>query len=494
MKASSLIWTLIIIIAVLIIYILIKGSTSKTNIKELEKENAKLKEKIVEHNKWGQDFLKTFKNEINDICKGREWLADRISYLLTKMDMASVIPPSNKLQRKKVTDLYLEKAKLIKENELLNQQISIYKERFPFIKRFNNEIQNDSITIDDLIKKEEYISKRLSELKSLKSELETDISEIKGNFNKSFIKGRQWLSNMIAEAKASVDEARAKILLEKKNPAPSAAEQVREIRNEKQNLQRELTFLKYQLQSYKEYFPDLEEYEEDILEEVPGITDLTESDENNIDTVYKYLSVEEYRKLSTAQRNQLALNRYLNNLNKYGVGRLYEMQLGFDYESKGWIVTYFGITEQLKDMGRDLICRKNDETHIVQAKCWSKEKLIHEKHLFQLFGTAFEYQHQHPKEKVHPVFITSTSLSPVAKHAAKLLGIEYQERQELNKNIPVIKCNISKSGEKIYHLPFDQMYNRTIIEKNKGEFYASTVAEAEARGFRRAMKHIHHSS
>lgn len=52
---------------------------------------------------------------------------------------------------------------------------------------------------------------------------------------------------------------------------------------------------------------------------------------------------------------------------------------------------------------------------------------------------------------------------------------------------PVIKCNISSNGEKIYHLPFDQQYDRTLI-KNNGEFYALTVKEAENKGFRRAFR------
>lgn len=54
---------------------------------------------------------------------------------------------------------------------------------------------------------------------------------------------------------------------------------------------------------------------------------------------------------------------------------------------------------------------------------------------------------------------------------------------------PRIKCNIGKDGEKIYHLPFDQKYDRTIIDKNKGEFFATTVAEAVEHGFRRAKKY-----
>ncbi|MFA6944293.1 MAG: hypothetical protein WC220_00200, partial [Pedobacter sp.] len=52
---------------------------------------------------------------------------------------------------------------------------------------------------------------------------------------------------------------------------------------------------------------------------------------------------------------------------------------------------------------------------------------------------------------------------------------------------PVIKCNIASDGEKIYHLPFDQQYDKTLI-KNNGEFYAATVREAENKGFRRAFR------
>ena len=53
---------------------------------------------------------------------------------------------------------------------------------------------------------------------------------------------------------------------------------------------------------------------------------------------------------------------------------------------------------------------------------------------------------------------------------------------------PMIKCNISNDGNKIYHLPFDQQYYRTEIKKY-GEFYAWTVKEAVNAGFRRAFKY-----
>ena len=46
-----------------------------------------------------------------------------------------------------------------------------------------------------------------------------------------------------------------------------------------------------------------------------------------------------------------------------------------------------------------------------------------------------------------------------------------------------------RNGEKIYHLPFDQQYDKTKLEKKYGEFYCKTVKEAEDSGFRRAFRH-----
>ena len=54
-------------------------------------------------------------------------------------------------------------------------------------------------------------------------------------------------------------------------------------------------------------------------------------------------------------------------------------------------------------------------------------------------------------------------------------------------NSLVKQCNIGKQGEKIYHLPFDQQYDKILIDK-QGEFFAHTVKEAEEKGFRRAFR------
>ena len=140
-------------------------------------------------------------------------------------------------------------------------------------------------------------------------------------------------------------------------------------------------------------------------------------------------------------------------------------------------------------MGRDLIAIKGDNHFVIQCKYWGKEKVIHEKYIFQHFGTSKAYGFEQPKNiNVRPVFITNIKLSDTAKRFAKELKIEVKELYEMEE-FPRIKCNINKENNtKIYHLPFDQQYDRTQIYL-QGEFFASTVKEAVDAGFRRAFRY-----
>lgn len=86
------------------------------------------------------------------------------------------------------------------------------------------------------------------------------------------------------------------------------------------------------------------------------------------------------------------------------------------------------------------------------------------------------------------IFYTTTQLSPLARKIANTLDIELFENFKFDRKYPCIKCNIStQNDEKIYHLPFDQKYDETKIDR-KGEMYCSTVNEAEEAGFRRAFR------
>ncbi len=118
----------------------------------------------------------------------------------------------------------------------------------------------------------------------------------------------------------------------------------------------------------------------------------------------------------------------------------------------------------------------------------TKDKIIHEKHLFQLYGTCIVYGIENNLQNPpYGVFITSCALSETARKVADALRLHVRQHIPI-KDYPCIKCNVGKEKEKIYHLPFDQQYDKIKMTKGNGCFYAATVAEAEAAGFRRAWR------
>jgi len=339
-------------------------------------------------------------------------------------------------------------------------------------------------------KSAEHNEKLVSRLKKQQD----DLTKATQAFQTSYIHGRKWLAAFIAEAFRAPDEAAVQILKTKQHPAIKAAEQVKNIAIEKKELMQRVKELEYILKTYHEYYPVLEEYSTDILNETATLT--LQDDKSDADQVSYFISREEYEKLSIVERNQRALNNWkARKKSNVEIGRLYERYIGYKYEDDGWDVTYFGAIQGLEDMGRDLICRKGNALHIVQAKYWSKHKTIHEKHIFQLYGTTILLPLSKPELgnlRVTPVFSTTTSLSETALYAAKHLNIVVKSL-DMDHNYPMIKCNVS-GNNKIYHLPFDQQYDRVRIDLARGEGYVRTTAEAEEYGFRRAMRHANYSS
>lgn len=52
----------------------------------------------------------------------------------------------------------------------------------------------------------------------------------------------------------------------------------------------------------------------------------------------------------------------------------------------------------------------------------------------------------------------------------------------------VIKGNISRKGERIYHMPFHAFYGRTQIDESGGERMFCNEGEAQVAGWRRALR------
>jgi hypothetical protein len=365
------------------------------------------------------------------------------------------------------------------------------------IKRHESKVEKDKEELNQRIKKwDEKVINDKQEIKKIAKQ-------------KSM--GFPWLAEAYADYFALKDGEIEKYLKHKKHPAYTAAENVKIIKSEKRELVKKSRIISYKINYFEKLFPWLSELiAEDEDEEILVRIDDDISDDNTEDSVKNYLTQEEYKSLPSVERNQMALDRYLRNRHKskWAIGRDYEMYVGYLYEQKGYSIEYKGIIDGFEDLGRDVIAKKSDEVCIVQCKRWAQYKEIHEKHIFQLFGTTMEYwiknvrNHKKPKSfeefakflnenKLRPIFFTSTSLSDKAREMANALSIEIIENEPLGE-FPRIKCNINSDeyGQtKIYHLPMDQQYDRTIIGNRAGEFYAFTVKEAEDAGFRRAFRH-----
>lgn len=274
----------------------------------------------------------------------------------------------------------------------------------------------------------------------------------------------------------------------KPHPAFTAAEKVKEIAAQKRTLQQQCKLQEYQLTLYETIFPWLSDFKEISSEDLQQFAESEIAPESEYSSLKKWLSPQEYRSLSSADRLQLALERYSKRQkSNWQIGIEYERYVGYCYEKKGYRVRYNSATEGFEDMGRDLIISKDNKMYVIQCKRWSVEKTIHEKHIFQLYGTTILQKMEHPDCTVGSLFITTTSLSDLAKSCADYLDITVVENFPL-KEYPLIKCNVSKDGDQIYHLPFDQQYDRVIINPSDGDLYASTIAEAESKGFRHAWR------
>ena len=305
--------------------------------------------------------------------------------------------------------------------------------------------------------------------------------------------GFPWLAQAYDDFFELQDRQIVDFLKYKKQPAISASDIIKEYSSMRRKAEKYKRELQYLIQYYESIAPFLIDLKEEVDIELDEDRNLYQdwTDEEKEDYVTNYLTKEEYRKLPSAQRNQMALDRFWSRRkSKQLIGKLYERYVGYLFEQDGYDVDYVGIFKGYEDLGRDLICRKGKELIVIQCKNWSKFRTIYEKHIFQFFGTVFQYRDENPSFDVKSVFYTTTTLSDLARRFSEELGIQLKENHKFNQQYPSIKCNISKeSNEKIYHLPFDQQYDKTKIEKKRGEFYCTTVKEAEAAGFRRSFRY-----
>jgi len=362
------------------------------------------------------------------------------------------------------------------------------KEKDEIKKRLFEEIRkNEEIEIkyEKIKQKENKINELIQKEQAIRDNFHNKVMEI---FNKNLVeksKSFRWVAGLISDLSIIaeneyVNQLNRSYSVDKKQRAIK----ITNLKDEKKKLIEENKILKYEIEYIKSIIPVSEEvFEYDDI----GIT------YDDFEYYHNYLTKEEYLALPDIEKNKKALEYYKKRKKtNWEIGCDFERYVGYCYEQKGYSVDYFGIDMKLEDLGRDLVVTNDDEILIVQCKYWSINKIIHEKHIAQLFGTTKKYELEYSgNKKINCIFITHTQISEEAKNFCEALNVRYRENVEIG-DFPIIKCHNSKdeygNPTKIYHLPMDQQYDKTKIDKRKGDFYAATIEEAEQRGFRRAYK------
>ena len=105
-------------------------------------------------------------------------------------------------------------------------------------------------------------------------------------------------------------------------------------------------------------------------------------------------------------------------------GNDFELQIGREWQERGYKVIFEGINKGFKDGGIDLIVKKDNVTNLLQCKYWNpKGKLIRENVIHQFFGAIELYKGKNPNEQVEGVIVTTANLSREAKDAARFHNI-----------------------------------------------------------------------
>lgn len=346
--------------------------------------------------------------------------------------------------------------------------------------------------LGDLKAKELWLNKREEALKNRESKNDEREKVIKDVLSAS--NPLKVVSTLYADIASSLFcDTLMNYLIFKPRPALTAAANVKHIKRcFKEELEKYKMF-QYKYETIESLYPEIADFfDDDIFDESTQAAQTSE-----VETKWKT----ECTAIDEDERAQFFLECYMqsHNKTKWEIGRDYETFIAYlFYKVKNNVGTPLfhviqeGANKKLEDRGRDVIAinKETGMVYICQCKMWAKDKTIFEKHIFQLYGSALDYaiRNNLNRSKVVPVFITTIKLSEYAKKCAEYLGVIVRENFQMGDYAP-IKLNINEAtGEKIYHLPFDQQYDNVKIE-NEGEGYAKTVAEAVEKGFRRAHRY-----
>lgn len=154
-------------------------------------------------------------------------------------------------------------------------------------------------------------------------------------------------------------------------------------------------------------------------------------------------------------------------------------------------------TDRLQELtaGKDVLCSgsERDQYGRLLGLCEAASVklnalLVREGHAwaFVRYSTAFANEEREARAKKIGVFAAENE-PPWGYRARRWEAASRTEPDGTDKDCP-IKGNISRKGERIYHLPWQLDYGRTRIDTGKGERWFCDEGEAVSAGWRKAMR------
>ena len=347
----------------------------------------------------------------------------------------------------------------------------------------------------DLAKERKALEKALLELEQQRTEIKNYNNDCYTKFLtklKSHGYNPTWIAKMYGDYYDMFTDRVLVYLTARVRPAHKSASEIKKsYKSEMRAMAEKAKYNESLVTLYESFFPNLPALCEFTAEDTPQtLEELPElEDDPKYDSIRKWLTQDEYALLPREEKFQLALDNYKRRKrSNWEAGRDYERYVCYLYEKQGYKVVCYGALNGLADLGRDLYASKGNDVIVIQCKRWAPQKTIHEKHVYQLFGTVTDYSVDNKSQNAYGLLLATCGLSDKAKEVAERIGIKYEENAQFP-DYPLIKCNIGSTGERIYHLPFDQQYDKVQIDYAAGEFYADSIKQAERKGFRRAQRH-----
>ena len=114
----------------------------------------------------------------------------------------------------------------------------------------------------------------------------------------------------------------------------------------------------------------------------------------------------------------------LNQKERQKAGQEYEKYVARHFRRKGYKIEMVGIEKGLEDEGIDLVgIKKNSPIVLIQCKNWSSDKIIHEKHIFELYGAQKYYENRN-NVKTEAILYSTCDVSQKAKKIAQQFNIK----------------------------------------------------------------------